>query len=80
MTRREQTISKEPVKFDQNAGGLIPNFANRPLPRTSGYKNFWMPSDKNIRPTVKRIIKVGNAFVREILFTLTMIIHSRTAP
>src|SRR5258707_5166338 len=80
ITRREQTISKKPVKFAQNKGGLIPSFANRPLPRSSGYKNFWMPSDRNIRPTVRRIIRVGNDFVWKNLFMLTLVIHNQTMP
>ena len=51
-----QIISNVAVKYAQNAGSLNPIFKNRPVPNNSGNKYFWIPSDRNISPTIKRII------------------------
>jgi hypothetical protein len=47
-----QIISKVPVKQAQNAGWLNPIFKNLPAPNDSGNKNFCIPSERNINPTV----------------------------
>lgn len=51
-----QIISNAPVKYAQKAGWVKPIFKNRPVPNNSGNKNFWIPSVRNINPTITLII------------------------
>lgn len=55
MRRVPQIISKVPVKYAQNAGWLNPIVKNLPVPKSSGNRYFWIPSVRNIRPTVNLI-------------------------
>jgi len=55
MIRNPQIISKEPVKYAQNAGWLNPIVKNLPVPKSSGNKYFCIPSVRNIKPTVNLI-------------------------
>jgi hypothetical protein len=49
-----QTISKDATKDARNSGFANPIFSNRPAPTNSGNKNFWIPSERNINPTITR--------------------------
>lgn len=52
------SISNAAVKYAQNSGWPKPIFENRPGPSNSGNKNFWIPSERKIKPTSALIIMV----------------------
>lgn len=63
-----QIISNAPVKFAQNTGSAKPIFAKRPAPTVSGVINFCNPSERKIKPTIRRGISDGVDDVLKILF------------
>jgi hypothetical protein len=67
-TNDPQIISKEPVKYAQKAGLLIPIFANRPAPTSSGRIYFYNPSERKINPTTSRGMSMEVADVFNSLF------------
>ena len=47
-----QTISNDATNDARNSGFENPIFSNRPAPTSSGKRNFWIPSERNIKPTI----------------------------
>jgi len=47
-----QIISNDPTSSARNSGFANPIFSNRPAPTTSGKRNFWIPSERNTKPTI----------------------------
>src|ERR1019366_6406871 len=53
--RVPHTISATPTKGPMSSGDGIPTFTKRPAPSSIGYKNFWIPSERNTIPTIRRM-------------------------
>lgn len=50
--------SRPPTNEPRNSGYGSQTFSNRPAPRTAGNTSFWIPSERNTIPTIKRMIIV----------------------
>lgn len=69
-SKMPQLISKTPTKDAQNAGLLKPIWAKRPAPVACGVMNFCRPSERKIKPTIRRMSIVGISAVLITLFKL----------
>jgi len=47
------TTSQTPTNGAVTSGAGIPILVNRPTPRASGNRTFWMPSERKTAPTIK---------------------------